>query len=77
MLFKYTGRWREAVRLYARGHTEDALALYCRALAIKQRLLGRTQPDVAVTLNNLAVLTGYLGPAHQTGPRPVDARALL
>ena len=35
---------------------EEAATAYDRALALKEKLLGPDHPDVAMTLNNLAVL---------------------
>ena len=35
---------------------EDSEKFYCRALAMKEKLLDPDHPDVAVTLNNLAIL---------------------
>jgi hypothetical protein len=39
----------------ARGDADEAEALYRRALAIKERRLGRDHFDVAITLNHLAL----------------------
>jgi len=41
---------------YAQGKLDGAASYYRRALAIKERLLGPDHPDVATTLNNLALL---------------------
>ena len=41
---------------YASGDDADAARLYRRALAIKERLLGRGHPDTAITVANLAAL---------------------
>ena len=41
---------------YRRGATEEAEALYRRALAIKHTVLGPDHPELAILLNNLAVL---------------------
>ena len=35
---------------------DEAEALFRRALALKEKLLGADHPDVAVTLNNLGLL---------------------
>ena len=40
----------------AQGRTDEAERLYRRAVALKEKLLGADHPDVAMTLNNLAVL---------------------
>jgi len=42
---------------HAKGNSAEAEQLYRRALAIKSTLLGPDHPDVAVTLNNLAILS--------------------
>ena len=51
----------------------DAEALYRRALSIKESLLGRDHPDVALSLNNLALLLegtdGRLKPGPCTSGR--------
>jgi tetratricopeptide (TPR) repeat protein len=41
---------------YARGHHEEALAIGRDALASKEALYGLDHPEVAVTLNNIAVV---------------------
>ena len=38
------------------GKYSDALTLYKHALAIQEKMLGPSHPDVAITLNNLAVI---------------------
>lgn len=40
---------------------EEVEGLYRRAPALKKKLLGRAHPDVAMTLDNLGVLTGSAG----------------
>ncbi len=42
--------------LTPRGRYADAQPLYERALAIREMALGADHPDVATTLNNLALL---------------------
>ena len=51
----YYLRHRDEVRAYLKQRAEEAEALYLRALAVKEKLLGAEHPDVAMTLNNLAV----------------------
>jgi CHAT domain-containing protein len=41
---------------YSQGRYEEALKAYGRALAIREKALGSEHPDVAQTLNNLAVV---------------------
>ena len=56
--------------LYERGRYTDAEPLYERALAIREKALGPEHPDVATSLNNLAVL--------YRSPRPIrEGRAPL
>jgi len=45
----------------ARGALDEALPHYRRALALKEQLLGPEHPDVALTLNNLALLRKQQG----------------
>ena len=40
----------------AQGHYEDAKPLFERSLALREKALGPDHPDVASSLNNLAVL---------------------
>jgi tetratricopeptide (TPR) repeat protein len=49
--------WNLAAILHRRGALEDAKALYQRALAIKETVLGVEHPELASTLNNLATLS--------------------
>jgi tetratricopeptide (TPR) repeat protein len=59
-----TGRY-----LWQRGRHEDAAALFERALAIGERALGRDHPDVARSLDHLAITRSRQG-------RYADAQAL-
>jgi tetratricopeptide (TPR) repeat protein len=52
----------------------EAEQLYRRALAIKERSLGPEHPDVAMTLNNLAVLHKAVGKYAEA--KPLNQRAL-
>ncbi len=45
-----------ALLYQAQGHYAEAEPLYQRSLAIKEKALGPEQPDVAMSLNNLAEL---------------------
>jgi CHAT domain-containing protein/tetratricopeptide (TPR) repeat protein len=57
--------------LYSAGRYSEAIPLAQRALAIREKTLGRDHPDVAQSLNNLAELYNSLGryadaePLHQ------------
>src|SRR4051812_43643312 len=46
----------EAAALYAAAKYDAAIALVLRSLAILEKALGHDHPDVAASLNNLAVL---------------------
>ena len=52
-----------------RGRRARARGLYARALAIQERLLGRDHADVAMTVNNLAVLERDAGRLDRCGRR--------
>jgi len=41
---------------YSQGKYKEAEPLYQQALALRQKLLGDDHPDVAASLNNLALL---------------------
>jgi len=45
-----------ATLYYAQGQFDDAEALFQRALAIWEKVLGPEHPDVATSLDNLAQL---------------------
>jgi tetratricopeptide (TPR) repeat protein len=53
---------------------DQAESIYRRALAIKETLLGADHPDIAVTLNNLALLLKQQG--HPTDAATIYKRAL-
>ena len=59
------------------GDYEKALPLYQRALEIREKVLGPQHPDVATTLNNLAVLYRQMGDYEKALPlyqRALDIR---
>lgn len=55
----------EVVRLYREGQFDSAISLAQRALAIREKALGPTHPDVATSLNNLAGLYDTRGDYDQ------------
>lgn len=66
-----------AKMLAANGRREEAVALYERAVAIKQNVLGASHPEVATTLHNLALLLDTMGLADEAHARWAQARAVL
>ncbi len=63
--------WR---RFTAQGKYAEAEPLYQRALAIREKALGPEHPNVATSLNNLAVL--YHTQGRYTEAEPLYQRAL-
>lgn len=63
--------------LAGRGRVDDAVALYRRAVDIKQRVLGEGHPDVATTLHNLALLLEADGRTEEARSLWAQARAVL
>jgi hypothetical protein len=59
------------------GRTDDAAALYRRAIVIKQRVLGPNDPEVATTLHNLALLLKAAGRGDEADSLWAEARAVL
>ena len=57
-----------------RGNHKGAERLYRRALSIKEKALGPEHPDIAMTLNNLAVL--YKSENKLRAAAPLYLRAL-
>ncbi len=47
---------QQVVQLYQQGKYTEAIPLAEKVLAIREKILGREHPDVATSLNNLAVL---------------------
>jgi len=62
--------------LYERGHYYEAEPLYQRALALREKVLGAEDPDVATSLNNLALLYQNQGKYAQAEPLYQRALAL-
>ena len=50
------------------GRYAEAEPLYRRSLAIREKQLGRDHPDVATSLNNLAVLYQAMGRYAEAEP---------
>jgi len=59
------------------GRVDEAVALYQRAIAVKQQVLGPTDPEVATTLHNLALLLKAAGRADEAESLWAEARAVL
>jgi tetratricopeptide (TPR) repeat protein len=60
----------------SQGRYEEAEPLYRDALAMKKRLLGEAHPDVATSLNNLALLYDSQGRYEEAEPLYLDALAM-
>src|SRR6266567_3020464 len=65
---------QQAFDLYQRGRYAEAEPLFERALAIREKALGRDHPYIALSLNNLAELYGAQG--RYTEAEPLHQRAL-
>ena len=65
---------QQAEELYNQGQYAAAIPLAERALAIREKLLGQEHPDVAESLNNLAVL--YREQGNYAQAEPLFQRAL-
>ena len=63
--------------LAAAGRVDEATALYRHAIAIKQRVLGPSDPEVATTLHNLALLLKAAGRVEEAELIWAEARAVL
>ena len=59
------------------GRHEQALPLYQRALAIREKALGPDHPDTATSLNNLAGLYQAMGRHEQALPLYQRALAMM
>ena len=71
-------RWlhQEAIALYQAGKYAAAIPLAQRSLAMREKELGPNHPDVATTLNNLAVLYSEQGEYGRAEPLYVRALAI-
>ncbi len=58
----------QIVKLYHAGKYAEAIPLAQRALALREKALGRDHSDVAQSLNNLALLYNELGRNEQAAP---------
>src|SRR6185295_1026440 len=65
---------REVEKLYGEGKFRNAVPLAERALALREKALGSTHPDVAEILNNLALL--YKVQGEYTKAESLHVRAL-
>jgi tetratricopeptide (TPR) repeat protein len=59
---------QQVIELYNQGQYADAIPLAERALAIREKVLGAEHPDVATSLNNLALLYRAMGNYPQAEP---------
>jgi tetratricopeptide (TPR) repeat protein len=64
----------QVIQLYNQGPYAAAIPLAERALAIREKVLGKEHPDVATSLNNLAGL--YRGMGNYSQAEPLLQRAL-
>jgi tetratricopeptide (TPR) repeat protein len=60
--------------LYRAGKFSEAIPLARQLLAIREKAFGRDRPDVAQSLNNLALL--YQAQCRYTDAEPLDKRAV-
>jgi tetratricopeptide (TPR) repeat protein len=67
---------KAAYHLYERGQYVEAISLCQRALMIRERLLGQDHPEVATSLNDLAVLYIALHKYEQVEPLCLRALAI-
>ena len=58
----------EVVRLYGEGKYAQATEIAKRALALRENALGHEHPEVAIALNNLAVLYDTQGQHAEAEP---------
>ncbi|XYI00861.1 tetratricopeptide repeat protein [Sorangium sp. So ce1128] len=65
---------REVVALYGHGRFDAAISLAERVLALREKALGSEHPDVAMSLNNLALLYDTKGDYAKA--EPLHQRAL-
>ena len=62
--------------LHAAGRYSEAEPLYRKALAIREKVLGKAHPGYAQTLNNLAALLGATGLYGEAEPLYREALAI-
>ncbi|MBE9005109.1 tetratricopeptide repeat protein [Fortiea sp. LEGE XX443] len=67
----------QVVKLYQEGKYTTAIPLAERALAIREKVLGKEHPDVASSLNNLALLYDSQGNYQQAEPLYLRSLAIL
>ncbi len=67
----------EVVSLYNQGRYERAIVVARKALEVAAQALGRDHPDVATSLNNLALLYRTQGQYAQAEPLFKRSRAIL
>ncbi len=65
---------QQVEQLYEEGGYKEAIPLAQRAIAISEKALGRKHPDVATSLNNLALL--YVAQGNYTQAEPLYQRSL-
>ena len=65
---------QQVVQLYRQGKYNEAIPLAEKALAIREKVLGQEHPDVALSLNNLAML--YESQGNYTKAEPLLVRSL-
>src|ERR1051325_4289956 len=65
---------RQAIQLHRDGRYGEAIPFAKEALAIQERVLGIEHPDVAMSLNTLAVL--YKNEGHYAEAEPLYKRSL-
>ncbi|NJO61976.1 MAG: tetratricopeptide repeat protein, partial [Richelia sp. RM2_1_2] len=65
---------QQVVKLYQEGKYAEAIPLAEKALAIREKVLGKEHPDVATSLNNLAGL--YESQGNYSSSEPLYLRSL-
>ncbi|AKG24363.1 tetratricopeptide repeat family protein [Calothrix sp. 336/3] len=60
--------YKQGIPLYQQGRYSEAIPLAKKALAIREKVLGREHPDVAATLNHVAELYRLMGNYDQAEP---------
>jgi tetratricopeptide (TPR) repeat protein len=67
---------QQVLQLYQQGKYNEAIPLAEKALAIREKLLGKEHPDVAQSLNNLAELYRVQGNYSKAEPLYVRSLAI-